>query len=35
VPGAELVTIPGSGHFLTEDDPSATAQALRDFLVRG
>jgi len=35
VPGAELVTIPDAGHFLTEDDPAATAEALREFLVRG
>jgi pimeloyl-ACP methyl ester carboxylesterase len=35
VPGAELVTIPHSGHFLTEDDPAATAQALQEFLVGG
>jgi pimeloyl-ACP methyl ester carboxylesterase len=35
LPGSELVTIPDSGHFLTEDNPAATAEALRDLLVRG
>jgi pimeloyl-ACP methyl ester carboxylesterase len=35
VPGAELVTIPDSGHFVTEDDPAATAAALRELVVRG
>lgn len=32
IPGAEQVTIPEAGHFLTEDDPISTAGALDDFL---
>lgn len=34
VPGARLRTVPGAGHFLPEDAPEATAQALLEFLGR-
>jgi len=31
IPGAELVYLPGAGHFIPEDAPGATARALRGF----
>lgn len=34
IPGAELQTIPGAGHFVTEDAPEQVATALIDFLDR-
>jgi pimeloyl-ACP methyl ester carboxylesterase len=34
IPGAQRATIPGAGHFLTEDQPQDTADALVDFFGR-
>jgi haloalkane dehalogenase len=34
LPGAELVVVPGTGHFVYDDAPEATAAAVADFLGR-
>lgn len=34
IPRAELVVVPGAGHFLPEDDPDRVAQEVLDFLGR-
>jgi pimeloyl-ACP methyl ester carboxylesterase len=33
IPGAQAVTLPGLGHIMLEEDPDATLDALRDFLI--
>ncbi|PPR23632.1 MAG: hypothetical protein CFH39_00505 [Alphaproteobacteria bacterium MarineAlpha10_Bin2] len=33
IPGAAHVIFPGLGHIMLEEDPDATLDALRDFLV--
>ncbi|MBM7089641.1 alpha/beta hydrolase [Streptomyces sp. SID9913] len=32
IPGAQLVVVPGAGHFLMEDDPDRVVREIRDFL---
>ncbi len=32
IPHAELVVVPGAGHFLMEDDPARVTQEVLDFL---
>ncbi|MFE7286480.1 alpha/beta fold hydrolase [Streptomyces noursei] len=34
IPGAERLTLPGAGHFVAEDQPAATAEALIEFFGR-
>ncbi|MEU0754769.1 alpha/beta fold hydrolase [Streptomyces albogriseolus] len=34
IPGAELVVVPGAGHFLMEDAPERVVHEIRDFLAR-